>query len=145
MFYGPAAAAKIWATQRLARLENHVHERILQLEPGFGMHSERYLYYTIFPAILNETQVEIAEDDGICLLRARADESVWINDCDSSSTTNKNSNNNNNNNSRGTMDEYRAMIEDMIGRTCQQSRLPKEIHTRVIQLRCGLNETKATT
>lgn len=77
---GPAAAVEIWANQRFARMENHV-QLMLKVKPGFGMHSERFMYHTIFPAI-REKGVQIVEDNKMCFVRARADETVWIDDCE---------------------------------------------------------------
>jgi hypothetical protein len=45
LIYGPHAAVKIWAVERFARLEIHV-QSILKDDPGFGIHSERFLNHT---------------------------------------------------------------------------------------------------
>uniref|UniRef100_A0A7S2Y3W3 Uncharacterized protein n=1 Tax=Entomoneis paludosa TaxID=265537 RepID=A0A7S2Y3W3_9STRA len=74
--YGPAKAVQTWATQRFSLLEEHVHETILKKEPGFGMHNERFLFHSIFPRI-----EKLEYDMKLCLVRVRADSSVWINDC----------------------------------------------------------------
>jgi len=79
MIYGPYKAVKIWATERFSRLDDHV-QSMLRDKPGFGMHSESFLNYTIFPAI-RATNTTIEEHDSLCFFRARADETVWISDC----------------------------------------------------------------
>jgi len=79
MIIGPYNAVKIWATERFQRLEGHV-QSILRNMPGYGMHSEHFLNYTIFPAI-HATNTTIVEHDSMCFFRARADETVWISDC----------------------------------------------------------------
>lgn len=79
LIIGPREAIEIWASQRFDRLEEHVkfvHEK----HPGWGMHSEMFLHWTIFPAI-RDTGTSIVEDDSLCFFRARADESVWVSDC----------------------------------------------------------------
>jgi hypothetical protein len=80
MIYGPHAAVKIWAAERFARLETHV-QSILKDDPGYGMHSERFLNHTIFPAI-REAGIEIHDHPHMCFFRVRTDESVWVSDCD---------------------------------------------------------------
>ena len=47
MIYGSYRGVKIWSTERFQRLESHVRT----YEPGYGMHSERFLNHSIFPAI----------------------------------------------------------------------------------------------
>lgn len=79
IIYGPTEAVKIWATERFSRLENHVHY-VQQHKPGWGMHSERFLNTTIFPSIQNITNIR--QHPTLCFLRARADETVWISDCE---------------------------------------------------------------
>jgi hypothetical protein len=76
---GPRDAVKVWATERFDRLETHV-TFVQEHNPGWGMHSEKFLNWTIFPAI-RETGTSIVEDDYLCFFRARADETVWISDC----------------------------------------------------------------
>lgn len=80
MIYGPAAAVKIWATQRFDLLEQHV-QYILENDPGWGLHSERFVNYTLFPTMRKLTGVTIVEHDTLCFFRARSDETVWIQDC----------------------------------------------------------------
>jgi len=82
IIYGPYDAVKVWATQRFARIDRHVRDTAFQQHsPGYGMHSERFMNWTIFPAIRNEVGVEIVEHESLCFFRARADETVWITDC----------------------------------------------------------------
>jgi hypothetical protein len=76
---GPRDAVKVWATERFDRLETHV-TFVQEHNPGWGMHSEKFLNWTIFPAI-RETGTSSVEDDYLCFFRARADETVWISDC----------------------------------------------------------------
>ena len=76
MIYGPKKAVKIWAKERFMRLEEHV----VSYEPGYGMHSERFLNHSIFPAI-RRLGVPVYANPDICFFRARADSSTWITDC----------------------------------------------------------------
>jgi hypothetical protein len=48
MIYGPLEGVKVWATKRFELIENRVQ---LRQDPGFEMHSERFLNATILPAI----------------------------------------------------------------------------------------------
>lgn len=82
LVYGPYEAVRIWATERFPRLDEHV-QFMAQHDPGWGMHEERFLHYTIFPAIRQALHNEqaIYEHPAMCFLRARADQSVWISDC----------------------------------------------------------------
>lgn len=84
IIYGPREAVKIWATQRFAHLESHV-DFILKNDPGWGMHSERFVNYTLFPLIQNVTKIR--QHPSLCFFRARADESVWVSDCYSATRT----------------------------------------------------------
>lgn len=76
--YGDFDGVREWATARFSHLESHV-ESILQNDPGWGMHSERFMNYTIWPLIQNHAQIR--QDESVCFLRARADETVWVSDC----------------------------------------------------------------
>lgn len=78
LIYGPIEAVRIWATQRFNHLDQHV-ERMYHHSPGFGMHSERFVNFTIFPLLRNITTIR--KHPTICFFRARADESVWVSDC----------------------------------------------------------------
>jgi hypothetical protein len=80
MIIGPRDAVEIWAAQRFDRLETHV-QFVQERCTGWGMHSEKFINWTVFPAI-RETNTTIVEDDFMCFFRARADESVMTNDCE---------------------------------------------------------------
>jgi len=80
MIVGGYEAVKIWATQRFDRIDHHVVHTIPR--PGMGMHSEHFMSNSILPAILEETNATIITDPSICFWRVRADQSVWIGDCD---------------------------------------------------------------
>lgn len=84
IMYGPYRAVQIWAAERFDRLESHV-KSIYKRKPGWGMHSERFLNHTIFPAI-RQAGFAIHEHAQMCFLRARVDESVWVSDCDGTET-----------------------------------------------------------
>jgi hypothetical protein len=129
IIYGPHAAVKIWAAERFARLETHV-QSILKNDPGWGMHSERFLNHTIFPAI-RQAGFEIHEHPHMCFWRARADESVWVSDCDGVEIV-----------AVPTIAECigpdkKGLVERLIGRPCGQ--IIKFTHT-VRSLDCKSNE-----
>ena len=119
MIYGPFAAVQVWATERFSRLEDHV----LTYEPGYGMHSERFLNHSIFPAIRNLGIPVIANPD-ICFFRARADGSMWSNDCATRDGA-----------ARGFRNkkDTKQLVEAIVGRSCQESKLSP----RVTQLQCN--------
>jgi len=80
--YGPAKAVRIWATERFSRMEEHV-QRMYRDDRGYGLHSERFLKFTLFPAMsqeMNSTEAFV-EHPTLCFLRTRADETVWATDC----------------------------------------------------------------
>jgi hypothetical protein len=79
MIYGPYDAVKIWATERFQRIDDHVQK----VQPGIGMHSERFLNGSILPAI-RESGTKVVINPDICFFRVRADETIWISDCDRS-------------------------------------------------------------
>jgi hypothetical protein len=106
MIYGPYAAVKIWAAERFARLETHV-QSILKEMPGYGMHSERFLNHTLFPAI-REVGIEIHEHQEMCFFRVRADETVWVSDCDTGEMAL----------ARSTLEWKKKVVERLIGRQC---------------------------
>jgi len=77
MIYGPYEAVKIWATRRFELIETRVR---LAQDPGFEMHSERFINSTIFPAILQlGFHMDVNRD--ICFVRTRADEAAFAQDC----------------------------------------------------------------
>jgi hypothetical protein len=132
IIYGPHAAVKIWAAERFARLETHV-QSILKTDPGWGMHSERFLDHTIFPAI-RKLGIDIYEHPHMCFFRARADESVWVSDCDGTETV-----------AAPTIAEHigpnltdkKRLVEGLLGRQCGQ--ITKFTHS-VRSLDCKSNE-----
>jgi hypothetical protein len=77
--YGSYDAVKIWASERFSRLEGHV-KSIYENNKGWGLHSERFMNYTIFPAI-RQLGYKVLQHPTMCFFRARADESLWISDC----------------------------------------------------------------
>ena len=79
MMYGPYDAIKIWAAGRFHRLNRHI-DHVQKHAPGDGLHSERFLNYTIFPSI-RQAGVNIQVKQGLCFLRVRADHSVRFSDC----------------------------------------------------------------
>jgi hypothetical protein len=106
MIYGPYTAVKIWAAERFARLETHV-QSILKEMPGYGMHSERFLNHTLFPAI-REAGIGIHEHQEMCFFRVRADETVWVSDCDTGEMTLAGS----------TLEWKKKVVEQLVGRQC---------------------------
>ena len=77
MIYGPLEGVKVWATKRFKLIEKRVK---LHEDPGFEMHSERFLNATILPAI-KKLGVSLYTNPDICFLRTRPDKSVLLNDC----------------------------------------------------------------
>lgn len=119
MFYGPYEAVKIWATERFSRIDSHVKS----CEPGFGMHSERFLDAAIFSTI-KERGIAIKENPDLCVMRVRADLSVWMNDCITMSGT-----------TRGMKRISRQkLVELILGRPCTKSKRAR----RIYQLHCPL-------
>lgn len=80
IIYGPHDAVAVWSTTRFRSLDDHVNW-ILKNKPGWGMHSEKFVNYTLLPAI-RRTGARVADHETMCFFRARSDETVWINDCD---------------------------------------------------------------
>lgn len=119
MFYGPYEAVRIWATQRFARIDQHVRT----YESGWGMHSEKYLDHTIFTAIREEAQVPIKENPDLCVMRVRANKSVRFNDCYTLAGS-----------TRGIkkMDRQK-LVEDITGATCVKTKLKQQW-----QLECAI-------
>jgi hypothetical protein len=117
MIYGPHAAVKIWAAERFARLETHV-QALLKDNPGYGMHSERFLSITIFPAI-RQAGIEIHENPRLCFFRVRSDETVWVSDCDPGGSD---------------ITMRKKMVERLSGRQCGKA---IKINKRVRALDCN--------
>lgn len=78
MILGPADAVKIWAAGRFSRLAEHV-QRVAHF--GDGIHPEKYLFHTIFPAIRDAGVTILQGNPDLCFLRVRSDSSVRIGDC----------------------------------------------------------------
>ena len=74
MIYGPMEAVRIWSTQRFAKIDERAR---LRQDPGYEMHSERFLNASIFPAMAAPINV----DRHCCFVRTRSDESALISDC----------------------------------------------------------------
>ena len=130
MIYGPCDAVKAWATQRFARLDSHV-QYMLKQEPGLGMHSERFVYYTLFPLIQNITTIR--KHPTICFFRARADETVWVSDC---------SNENSSIAAPSIIEDLlkgnrtlHDVVQDAIGRPCSTAK-PTQFSAYVLSLPC---------
>jgi hypothetical protein len=126
LFYGPHAAVKIWAAERFARLETHV-QSMLKNEPGYGMHSERFLARTIFPAI-RQAGFTIIDHPHLCFFRARTDGTVWITDCDHCALETIDER-------IGPLEKKQQVVEQLIGRRCgnitKRNRLVKTIDCRL--------------
>jgi hypothetical protein len=126
LFYGPYAAVKIWAAERFARLETHV-QSMLENKPGYGMHSERFLARTIFPAI-RQASWKIREHKHMCFFRVRTDGTVWITDCDylALETIDERI---------GPIEKKKQVVEQLIGRQCgkitYRNRLVKTIDCKL--------------
>lgn len=83
MVYGPYEAVRVWASERFQRIEEHARW-ILQNDEGRAMHAETFMNVSIFPAmrkVLGNSR-GIVEHPHLCFLRGRADETVWLTDCD---------------------------------------------------------------
>jgi hypothetical protein len=118
MVYGPFDAIRIWATERFDRLEKHVQT----YEPGYGLHSERFLNHSIFPAI-RELGFPVVANPEICFFRARADGSTWINDCTTRDGAALGF--------RGL--DTQALVERLVGHPCVRSAFNK----KTVQLHCN--------
>jgi hypothetical protein len=113
MIYGPHEAVKIWATQRFRLLEEHV---VTYPEPGYGMHSERFLEHSIFPAIRNVSGVSVTANPDVCFFRARADGSVWNGDCATRDGAAK---------GFRYRKDIRQLVESISGGSCEEGKLGK--------------------
>lgn len=78
MIYGPFDAVQIWAAGKFRRLAHHVEKVHNDLD---GIHPERFLFRTIFPAIRDAGIPILPASSNLCFLRVRADGSVRIQDC----------------------------------------------------------------
>jgi hypothetical protein len=126
LFYGPHAAVKIWAAERFARLETHV-QSMLKNKPGYGMHSERFLARTLFPAI-RQAGFKIHEHPHMCFFRARTDGTVWVTDCDYCALETIDER-------IGPIEKKKQVVEHLIGRPCgkikKRNRLVKTIDCKL--------------
>jgi hypothetical protein len=87
MILGPADAVRIWAAGRFQRLKEHVNR---VASTGDGIHPERYLDHTIFPAIRDAGVPILPGSRELCFLRVRSDMSVRIGDCGRGCVTDRN-------------------------------------------------------
>jgi hypothetical protein len=102
--YGPAEAVQVWAAQRSSRLDEHI-QYMYGNHQGWGLHSEKIVKFALFPAMryvltakqklskggrkVQVTKTNTSKSDDLivkhpflCFFRARADETVWVSDCD---------------------------------------------------------------
>jgi hypothetical protein len=86
MIYGPYDAIRIYATYKFRTLQAHIHSPQNQ-QQHYGIHSEQYLYHTIFPLIQQYGHVTILQHSNICFLRVRTDHSIRIADCGNTCVT----------------------------------------------------------
>eukprot|EP00980_Cylindrotheca_fusiformis_P008621 scaffold1830_cov117-Cylindrotheca_fusiformis.AAC.20 len=126
MVYGSYEAVKIWSTERFERLESHV----LTYEPGYGMHSERFLNHSIFPA-MQKLGIKVIENPDLCFFRTRADGTAWTSDCVSRN---------------GAARNFRkintlSLVESIVGRPCVQSKFTRKI----TQVQCNVQTAANTT
>lgn len=119
MIYGPYDAIKLWAAGRFGRLHQHI-AHVQKHARGDGLHSERFLQYTIFPAI-RQTGVTIQTKKGLCFLRVRADHSIRFSDCGKIHVTENN----------------HDAVENILGRTCFQN-WALDAKKKLVQLECPL-------
>ena len=126
MIYGPYEGVKIWAAERFSRIDEHVRTN----EEGYGIHDERFLQRTIFPAIQKALQNDsaIVDHPTLCFLRARVDQSVWLNDCDRNVLPSVRR-------SIGNVNKLVVLIEKSLGRSCEGP--PKKYNKFVTYLNCS--------
>jgi hypothetical protein len=138
IIYGPKEAVRIWATERFTNLERHV-DFIYKNDPGWGMHSERFVNYTLFPLIQNITSIYLHPT--ICFFRARADETVWVSDCSGTSSDVAAPSVMDNLKKIGTL---RTVVQDAIGRSCSGQK-PIQLTKSVRSLDCSTTTTTTAT
>ena len=134
LFYGPRAAVEVWATRRFEAVEDRAR---LQPEPGYTMHSERFLNSSIFP-LIEEAGYPIVSNPDLCCLRVRADESVMLNDCSMGEVTTRGWGNDNDDDDQANtipLVNKQAVIQEIVGRTCRRFQMGKG--PRWIFLGCG--------
>jgi len=84
MVIGPPASVQIWASERFARMEDHVQDVYKnRSRTGYGLHSEKFVDWALFPPMREVMKDEhaIVEHPSVCFFRVRADESIWMSDC----------------------------------------------------------------
>jgi hypothetical protein len=77
MICGPLEGVRVWAMKRFELIETRAQ---LRQDAGHEVHAERFLNATILPAI-QELGILLCTNPDICFLRARADKSVLLDDC----------------------------------------------------------------
>lgn len=84
LIYGPYKAVQVWASQRFDRMDEYVNTmpQTYQNLTGWGIQSERFVNYALLPVITRERGIRVVEHTTMCFLRARSDESIWVNDCE---------------------------------------------------------------
>jgi len=140
MVIGPLAAVKIWASERFSRMEKHV-QYVLKTNPGYGLHSESFVDWTLFPAMRDALNAPdaIMEHPSLCFFRVRADESVWISDCTRGIRMTRKIGNFL---YRRTQSKTVALVEDVLGRKCSgpavlMPKLQKYQPKVVVSLNCS--------
>ncbi|CAJ1967996.1 unnamed protein product [Cylindrotheca closterium] len=78
MVYGPYLGVKIWATYRFQLIEERVKSN---LDPGYGMHSERFLNDSIIPYVEENFGYHKHINYDICFVRTRPDNVALVDDC----------------------------------------------------------------
>lgn len=125
LIYGPYEGVRIWASQRFSRIDEHVRTSV----EGYGIHDERFLNHTIFPAIEHALKNDkaIFDHPDMCFLRARVDQTIWVNDCDRIMTPKKTE-------KVGNLTEMVELVEAAIGRSCNGP--PRKLTNQVTDLNC---------
>jgi hypothetical protein len=117
-------------TRRTTTIALFLISRSLSLSLLCCIISERYVKYNIIPRIQNlgssgvglRGPFEVVESETICFFRSRADESVWIEDCDGTENIALPSitqhMNYMNVSGSGVLDGRKALVEATLGRSC---------------------------
>jgi hypothetical protein len=104
MVYGPYEAVKVWATKRFDLVEERANQ---QSEPGYTMHSERFMNASIFVA-MKQLGYQQATNPDICFSRTRADESTIVSDCSMAGTARN-----------WKIGNSLALVESIVGKKCK--------------------------
>ena len=115
LIYGPYDAVRLWAAGRFSRLEQHVQLPTV-VKKGDGIHSEKFLFRTIFPAI-EDAGIPISKHKGICLLRLRPDASIRFSDCSHTSANEYN----------------QRVVESLIQRKCSVFQTSNSIPIKILE------------